>query len=121
MRKSLLVLMVFCFMSAPVLAKDGKANKLERKIDKIEREFKEEIQKIEDKHKLSEEMKQLRIEQETAIKDLEIKQAKEMKAVPLPIVSILYKNAILTQRCSQKKSSLAIECFPSFLSSIQRI
>ncbi len=78
MKKSILMLMFFCLMSAPAMAKDGKMSRLDKKIAEIEQEYKEDVQEIESKHKLSAEMKQLRLEQEKQVKELKIKQAKEM-------------------------------------------
>lgn len=78
MKKSVLMLMAVCFMSAPALAKDGKSDKLNRKIAEIKQEYREDVREIESKDKLSAEMKRLRLEQEERVKDLKIKQAKEM-------------------------------------------
>lgn len=78
MKKSVLMLIALCLMSAPAMAKDGKMSRLDRKIAEIEQEYKEDVQEIESKHKLSAEMKQLRLEQEKQVKELKIKQAREM-------------------------------------------
>jgi len=74
--KKILLLVVLCLFSTQALAKSD-IRKLEKKIAEIEREYKEDILKIEEKHGLSAEMKQLRLKQEGEKKDLKIKQMKE--------------------------------------------
>lgn len=76
MKKSFVLITALCLLSFQVKAKDY-AHKLEKKIAEIEREYKEDVRKIETKTGLSPEMKQLRIKQKGEKKELEIKQTKE--------------------------------------------
>lgn len=78
MKKSILVFTAVCFLSAPAIAEDGKIGRLDKKIAEIEQEYEKDVREIEAKHKLSDEMKRLRLEQKKQMKDLKIKQAKEI-------------------------------------------
>ena len=44
MKKSVLMLIALCLMSAPAMAKDGKMSRLDRKIAEIEQEYKEDVE-----------------------------------------------------------------------------
>ena len=76
MKKIFVVLALPFLFSTQAIAKDY-MHELENKIAKIEREYKEEVKEIEEKHSLSAEMKQLRLKQENEKKELKIKQTRE--------------------------------------------
>ncbi len=77
MNKGIAALALLCLTAFPATAKGFKGDWLEHKIAGIERDFKEDIAKIEKSDKISDAMKKLLLKQKEESKDLKIKQVKE--------------------------------------------
>lgn len=78
MNKGIAALALMCLTAVPASAKEFKGDWLEHKIAGIERDYKEDVAKIEKSEKISDAMKKLLLKQKEESKELKIKQLKEV-------------------------------------------